>query len=331
MNNLLLALAVVSATIQGADAWAQVGSATMNGQKRAAAENGPDLYGTVELRHHINTFYEDDGYRGPQEPSGHLRLQAGAQMYEQKVDVYATVGVYKIPRTQQVRQRRPEIAADFYPWRDRYFTLLQYNIVRLPFDEREQDPDVEDFEGADAGSIYIMGLAPTVKYPFIALNSEWKIKGGLDAWSKLYTRKQYTEEYDQEFRDPVTDETRFRSVNVETDEDQEPIEDYAMHGNLLTMVGFDFEPGLIHGFSSEATVNYNRKFVPRYSRNDNGTTEHEYGVDDYSFYRLRAKYEINERVAIVNDFYHFHGGFFEAKRDGDSRRYRNIARITCRL
>ncbi len=298
-------------------------------KKRAADENQPKFYGTVEVRHHLNTFFEEDGYRGRQEPSTHVRLQAGAQLYEKRVDVYATLGVFKEPMTQQIKQRRPEVALDLYPFRNKYYSVLQYNIVQVPFEEREQDPDAE-VTSSDAGSIYTFGLAPTIKYPFMALDSQWKVKMGLDGWTKMYTRKQYTGQYeDGEYPDRGFGLSQEEAKDGQVE--AEPIEDIANHYELLSLFGLQVKPSYLPGLTAEATLNYSRKFDPDYTRLDNGNVDYRYGVESRSYYRARAKYKISERLTLINDFYHFHGGLFESKKDGENRRFRNIARISCRL
>jgi hypothetical protein len=295
----------------------------ISSSQKKSIEAPVNYYGTFEVRHHLNTFFDDDGYRGKQEPSTHFRLQGGAQFYDKRLDIYGTLGVFKEPLTQQIKQKRPEVAVDLYPVRDRYYSLLVYNIVQVPFEEREQDPE-SDAVSSEAGSIYTAGLAPTMKYPFMAFNSEWKLKMGIDGWTKMYSRRQYADSNE----DDIHHQDGFSVTSTEEDE---PIEDFANHYELLSLVGIQLKPSYVPGLTTETTINYTRKFEPEYDRLENGNVNYHYAVEDRSYYRVRAKYKITDRVSFINDLYHFHGGFFESKRDGENRRFRNIARISCRL
>ena len=292
--------------------------------KSKSSGPAPQWYASLVFRHHINTFYDTDGYLGRQEPTVHARAQFGAQFYDRMLDVYGTVGVYKRPETQQVLQRRPELSIDFYPFSGTYFSLLQYNTVQFPFEAREQDPEA-DVTSSEAGSVYTVGVAPMAKYPFTWFNSKWKWKAGVDGWTKMYSRKQYTGDYESENED---EEGRLSLTSSK--EEDESIEDFANHYENLAMLGLQVKPSLINGLMGEASATYQSEYRPRYTKTVTGT-EYEYGVTRYSYYKLRLKYAISSRVSVVNDFYHFHGGLFESKRSEEDRRFRNIARLTLKL
>src|SRR4051812_11969638 len=49
-------------------------------------------YGAVEVRHHVSTYYDQDGAYAHQMPSLHVRAQVGAQFYDGMVDIYGTFG-----------------------------------------------------------------------------------------------------------------------------------------------------------------------------------------------------------------------------------------------
>jgi hypothetical protein len=299
-------------------------------------------YSTVEMRHHLNTYYDQEGYLATREPSMHLRLQLGLQLYGGLVDTYATLGIYKLPESQQVLQRRPELALDIYPVRNMYFTLLQYNLVQLPYkksdatnsDSIDVANDEEKSSDEVDGTVYTLGLAPTAKWPMALGSSILELKAGIDGWTRLYSQRQYTGNYNDEFDDEdggrfSLDESAKSSEAAGVKE--EPIEDYAMHYQTQYMAGFAFKMGFFPDLSSEVTINHNSRFDPVYTRSEDGGVEYKYGADRYSFYRWRLQYEMSSRVSLINDFYHFHDGFFAGERSGSDRRFRNIARITCRL
>lgn len=288
-------------------------------------------YGAVELRHHVSTYYDDDGAYAHQTPSLHARAQLGAQFYDGVVDLYGTFGAYKLAGTQQVLQRRPEVALDLHLVRSDYVTLLQYNVVQLPFEQREPDPDAPD-DVLDAGSVYSVGAALTLKAPMHLGSTKLEPQLGFDGWTRLYSRKQYTSEY-TEHRDGFDEGRLGLKENGEANQDanhQGEIEDSALHYDQQVMLGFAVTPGILPQSQIELSGNHHSKFAPRYDAYASGA-DYTYGVDRYSYVRFRISYDINERLSLANDFYDFKAGLFAEERKGEDRRYRNIARITCRL
>lgn len=293
-------------------------------EKTAKSGDPLNWYATLEFRHHINTYYDPGDYLGGQEPSAHARLQVGTTLYDGYLDAYGTVGVYKIPQTQQVFQRRPQLALDVYPLRHDNFTLLQYNMIQLPFDEAHQDPE-SDATATDAGTIYTAGFAPSARWSFPAGASRFTLTGGVDGWTKMYSRAQATDDY-------KTDENDSR-LGLEPIGDDEPkeIEDYAQHYFTQALVGIKWDRLLSGDIETSLAASYRSDYEPFYEVQD-GATDYKYKADRYSFYKWRMKIRISERLSFINDFYHFHDGLFAAKRRGeDNRRFRNIARIQCKL
>ena len=186
---------------------------------------GP-LYSTFEVRHHLNTYYEgktvtDDGdYLDRQEPSLHFRLQLGTQIYGGLLDAYATLGILKKTQTQQILQRRPELSLDIYPIRTKHFTVMQYNMVQLPFEEREQDPEAE-VDGTDAGSIITVGLAPSAKAKMPTSLGTFSVRGVVDGWTRLYSRKRYTDTFEDETTQPREDRLALNPSPDDTEVDAE--------------------------------------------------------------------------------------------------------------
>jgi hypothetical protein len=162
-------------------------------------------HGAVELRHQLVSFYDETNAPVRQEPTVHTRAQLGAQFYDGLADLYATLGVYKRAETVQVQQRRPELALDLRPVTSEYVDVLQYTIVKLPFQQQEPDPEAHEAETSD-GSILVFGLAPLLKAPVDANGTRLTFKAGFEAWTKLYSRKQYTGAYD----DAATEEDEGR-------------------------------------------------------------------------------------------------------------------------
>jgi len=310
---------------------AQASTPAVSASKKSdPVQLGGKWYSTVELRHHINTYYNEQGGYGHQEPSLHARLQFGAQFYDGIVDAYATLGVFKEPTSQQVLQRRPELDLDYYPWKNDFATILIYNMVQLPVRAANSGATVEDEkDDYSASSVYMMGLAPTLKYPLIKGASRLDLKAGVDGWTRLYSRKQYTTSYSDADKEDEADDGRL-GLNAAAD-GAAPIEDYALHYQAQALAGVAFSPEFAHALNVETTAHYHSKFEPRYTREPSGNVDYVYGVERYAYYRIRLHYDLSDRVAVTNDFYHFHEGFFAENRKGIERRYRNILRLSCRL
>lgn len=297
-------------------------------KKVETPSGGARWYGTTELRHHVSTYYDQQGGLAKQEPSLHARLQVGAQFYEGMVDTYLTLGAFKQPRSQQVLQRRPEAAIDLNLVRTDHLTLQQYSLVQLPIKTTDAGINAEDEkDDYSESTVYTVGFMPMAKLPLISGASRLELKGGVDAWTRLYSRRQYVRS--KPFDDEQDDDLHGYSLAPEGDD--APIEDFALHYEAQALSGVAFSPAQLKAFSAEATVHYQNRFDPRYKKTETGDVVYDYEPTRYSYYKLRLHYDLTDRIALTNDFYHFHGGFFAAQRSGEDRRYRNIARISCKL
>jgi len=280
-------------------------------------------YGSVEVRHHINTYYDDLGIYSRQEPSVHSRLQLGTQLYDGRIDFYGTLGVYKRPLTQQIQQRKPELALDAYPYKSEYLTLLAYNILQFPVRNPDYLADEEREEDYGDGTIYIFGVAPTAKFKSVMQVPRIDLIFGLDGWTKMYSRKQYTGEY------RVSDEGEGHGAALVATNNEE-IEDSAMHYKLQGFAGASFNTAALRDILLELTTHYQTDFRPIYERSDEGV-DYRYNATRFSFFKARLTWDLSSRVSFVNDFYQYYDGLFDHKRQGVERRFRNVARITTKL
>ncbi len=287
-----------------------------------AAEPPTKGYGSVEVRHHTNTYYDSQGFYNRQEPSVHTRMQLGAQMYEGRVDFYGTLGVYKRPLTQQIQQRKPELALDFYPLKSDLMTLLVYNIVQFPVRNPDYMHDEEREEEHGDGTTYIFGISPTMRFRSVMQVPKIDLKFGMDGWTKMYSRKQYTGEY------IVDDEGDGHGSALTSNEEE--IEDTAMHYKLQGFAGASFNLLAIKDVLLEVTSHYQSDFRPVYERIEDDV-EYHYGATRFSFFKARLNWDLNPRVSLANDFYQYYEDFFDEKRAGIERRFRNVARLTCKL
>ncbi len=330
-------VALVFAALSGTAVFGQVqapapGQAPSQGVKAVKREEpgtlGGKWYGTAEVRHHLNTYYDETGTYQRQEPSLHVRLQAGAQFYDGVVDAYATLGVYKMANTQQILQRRPELGLDFHLVRNEWFDVLEYNLIQMPYRQTVVDPETD--EGGESGTVAMLGFAPAAKLPLAGFGAKWELKTGGDGWTKVYSKRQYTGSYRESDRDyddghdglALTDGTA-----------QEPIEDTAMHYRLVASAGLTGAANALPALVSELSANHYTKFDPHYSREGvEGAVDFKYGAERISYYRWRLQYQVSDRWSLTNDFYEFFQGFFAARRVGlEDRRFRNVARVSCKL
>jgi hypothetical protein len=326
MKRLLLAAFVVAFA---PSALAQVQAA----KKATAGVLGGNWYGSVEVRHHANAYYDEGGAYERVDPSMHVRAQFGAQFYEGMVDAYATLGVFKETQTQQILQRQPEIAVDLYPVKNEHVQILQYNFVQLPVKESNTSKKQTEEELADAynpSTVYTVGLAPTLKLPTTYNGTRIELKTGADGWTRLYSRRQYVEGQDQlAYEDDEARSDDHLALNAPQEE--EPIEDYAPHYQAQEFAGVVVSPAFARSFTAEASGHYHTRFTPVYTPSETGGTDYEYAVHRYSYARVRMKYDLTERLAVTNDFYSYKEGLFAGDRKGTERRYRNVLRMSCRL
>ena len=303
------------------DAWAQTDMTTSDGF------DWSDPYGTLELRHHVNTYYDKDDYLAGQEPSVHARMKLGARFYGGAIDAYGTLGVYKRPRTQVVYQRRPELELDFYPLRLGSFTLLQYNLIKLPFSSKDsvlaEDTGRDVTVDTSEGTVYEFGIAPIVRWTHPTAYGDVRLMAVTDNWTKLYSRPQYTSDYTEDY------EEREFGLGPEATAEEEPIEDYAPHYFSHVMVASGFRSNYWPLYA-EISGNHVSKFQPKYKANE-GKKDYDYGAERHSYYKMRVRYEIDSRWSVTNDFYQYFGGLFASQRRQAERRFRNIARLSCNL
>ena len=306
---------------------------TIASKKPAAGELPTNLglgaggwYGAVEMRHHLATFYDNSGDSMRQEPTTHVRLQLGGQLYDGMVDVYVNVGAYKRPQTLQVLQRRSELSLDLRPFRSQYFELLQYSLIKLPFRQQDPDPEAQEQE-ISVGSVFVIGLAPSLRLPIESRNIRYNLMFGVEAWTKLYSRKQYTDNQATE----MSEENEGRLALASEQENSETIEDFAPHYNTQSLLGiqlipFVLLPGLKLGLSSH----YHTLFHPVYSSKD-GSVEYKYSAERYSYFTGKIEYALSARFSVINEFSAYYDRFFQDQRVGLYRRYRNLMRLVCRL
>lgn len=275
------------------------------------------LYQSIEMRHNTDTYYQVNGSRDKQFPEVRLKIQLGALLYQGHVDAYVTGGIIRYAQSQQVFQERPELSIDLYPVKTRYFKVRQYHRIRLPYQMR--DTEIKHYDSRweqredQNGTIYQPGLNPWIEWPIsIGSIGHFELKGGLDLHTFMYS---------QAFKE--------QAGSIESD-DHKDSEKPLISSRQFISASFSpwFSPRLLIKTSMyyESRFASQAFFAPRESSNK--TT---YGVDRNASYRVRARFTLSERVSLINDFYHFHRGFFEGRQKGGSKRFRNTLRLTTLL
>lgn len=302
---------------------------TFSATKTSDATLFGGFYGNLELRHHLNTYYDEDGYLTRREPSAHARMTLGTRLYDNLVDAFVTLGAYKVPETQQISQRRPEAEIDIYPVNNEYFTLQIYTILQAPFNSGDQAPaDRDPDDRLDSGSVsegtaVSIGLTPMAKYGFNTGGSKITFKVGADGWTKNYSRRQYTTVRPDE-------DDRERLGLAPNDTGEQEIEDYAQHYGTEAMGGIGFWTSALPALSADLGAFSTTKYTPEYELGEDSVS-YTYAKERTSHYRMRLQYQWSSRISVVNDFYRFYDGEFGRLATGEQRRFRNIARITCKL
>ncbi|MFK7823397.1 MAG: hypothetical protein AB8G05_04540 [Oligoflexales bacterium] len=278
----------------------------------------PIFYSNVELRHQLNAYIEKSSARhSRQDPSVQFRAQLGSVLYQGIIDLYLNLSAEKLPKNLAVYQRRPELNANVYMLRSKHFKIRQYNIWRLPFspnDEEAEEYETKWDEELDReGTVYIVGLNPSAMFNFDSSFAHWDAHAAIDLNSRLYSRTQYTAYIDR----------RNGELRI--------IEDHVPRLGSIQSLGGSVSPKALNGLKIAGSIYYRSFFLPVYFKTNDLGVQNRYTADRASYYRLRFQFQLNKRTTLINDFMHFHQGFFAAKRVGREKRYKNILRLSCVL
>jgi len=276
----------------------------------------PDFYGSLELRHSTSYYYQQKGLPEREAPDLRLHIQAGAILYGGHVDAFITTGAIRYPLSQRVFQKRPEAAFDIYPVKSRYVKIRQYHRLKLPFEKRDEYLRTYDSaweERADAdGSVYTIGINPWAEWPESFSFGQAIFKGGIDIYTYMYSK-------------PVYKEIQTSDGPVLTDE-----EDHKPMIGSRQYLSASYLPSATRRLKFRTTLYFHSHYYPVYRQKNDRLTDN-YSVRRFSGYRIRASISLTRRMTLINDFYHYHSGFFSAKRSGPEKRFKNILRITTLL
>src|SRR5690606_4251821 len=139
--------------------------------------------------------------------------------------------------------------------------VLIYNILQFPVRNDDYLEDEERGQSGD-GTTFILGFSPTLKFRSVAKEPRIDLKIGIDGWTKMYSRKQYTrgyrtgDEIDEGHGNALTESG---SENMPSEND--PIEDTALHYKLQGFVGATIGHPALRSLSMDITAHYESDFV----------------------------------------------------------------------
>jgi hypothetical protein len=154
------------------------------------------FYGSIELLHVGNRYEASRDTLVRQDATGQSRLILGYKLPESNLDIYATLGAVKQPRSQQLVARRPEVEADLHFLRTSDYNLLGYAIHKIPWSEDPMDPELTLPQ--KHGSETLLGGRLTFGNQKVPSAPSIFFFGGADAWTKMFSRRQYVAKEDKE-------------------------------------------------------------------------------------------------------------------------------------
>lgn len=280
-------------------------------------------YTNLELFHQSDYFYDSEDKILKREPSVQVKAQIGTTFQHGSLDLYGTIGAIKLPGTQKMVQRRPEVELDFYPLRLKDASIAIYNRVELPFSDA--DYDKENAVVSRQGSIYTLGTTPHVQQIVDAGDVHLLFSLTADMWSSFFSRRQFVANGD------LSREEDKQFFLTRTDEG-EPVEAAAPPFQNEYSAGLGIYPLIFRAMVLEAVVVSTHKHVPVYYVAEDSSVSYKYRTERRSHYRIGLIYQVSKSLSLSNDFYHYHEGFFEERTAGtDDGRFRNTFKVTCRL
>ncbi|MCX6117531.1 MAG: hypothetical protein NT027_08325 [Proteobacteria bacterium] len=232
---------------------------------------GVSPYGLVDARHVTTDYFSADQERERRDTSVHGNMQLGMRMYQDKLDLSFTAGAVKLPASQAFYQKRPELLADVYLYRSESMNLLWYNSLQVPVREKDRDPtefvdsdlwERDSLRGIDA-SIYKIGLAPSAKYDWRMWGGKYAIRGGAEAWTKMYSKPLYIDESNSSGGEGVG------LLKLSSDTVDKPFEDRAMRYVHQESVAIVFNPSIVQGASIDLGAHIESRYLPQYFKTSN--------------------------------------------------------------
>lgn len=290
------------------------------------------FYGNLDLRHTSNDYYDEDGQLLKQEPAMHAKFRMGGNFYNRTLDVSLGVGAAKLPGTQRVYQKRPDLTVDMYPYRGSLFNLMVYGSALFPVRAEDLDPTEyadgdrhdRDYRRAIDATVISVGLAPNVKLEQSFAVGRASVIVGADVWTRMYSKPIYISESDGS-RDLGLVEAGSPAID-------EPFEDRAMRYVQQASLALGFSPAILSKLHGEIAGYSESRYLPRYYYSENDDSwSYKYAPERISFTRFKLDYNLTASTTLSNELYFFRNGFFAQDRINDQRRFRNIIRLAIKL
>lgn len=319
INFFLVALSMIALETRAADGKSADGKVEAQTQAKPVVPDS--IYGSLEIRHHNNYFFDANGRNERQTPSSHVRLQLGYLAYQDRVDIYSTIGAYKLPKTLEVKQKKPEVGVDITLLKHSPFQIVQYTLFKVSgndFDDGDTIPFVTRLPefGIHEGSELTIGLMPSVIHRYPTSQGIVRFKFSTDVSSFLYSEDSWVNIEDQ-------------SVSlVAKADDRSQIRDSVPRYHSVNQLsgGIKFSNPL----EIDLAAYYDSLFAPQYFWNEDHLAYH-YVVDRVSRYRLRLKYELSDQISIINDFSTYYRDFFGSQLREEEPTYKNLLRLSILL
>ena len=311
----------------------RIGGGSAGGMKKFSAPTpAAGLYGLIDLKHTTNDYYSDLGRRVKRDPAAHAKLRVGAKFYGETLDVSAGVGGAKLPASQRVYQKRPDITVDMYPVKGRNLNILVY--VNAMFPVRSEDLDPTEFADGDRydgdyrramdATVMSVGIAPNMKTEGVFAVGKTSITFGADAWTRMYSKPLYIEQDDGS--------RELGLLAKEAPEVEKPFEDRALRYVHQETIALGYSPAVFPRLQTEIAGYSESRYLPRYHQNSQtGSWDYTYEPERISFTRYKIAMDITQSATVSNELYYFRNGFFAEDRINDQRRYRNIVRLAFKL
>jgi hypothetical protein len=309
------------------------GSSSTGDMKRVSTPLQPaGFYGLLDFRHTANEYYDESGELLRVDPALHGKLRMGGNFYNRFLDVSVGVGAAKLPASQRVFQKRPDVTVDVYPYRSHLLNLMIYGNALFPVKAEDLDPTEfadgdrydRDYRRAIDATVISVGVAPNMKLEGSYSVGRPSIVVGADVWTRMYSKPLYISE---------TDGSRELGL-LATDSPivEKPFEDRAMRYVHQESVAIGFSPAVLPNLRAEVAGYSESRYLPEYVYNKtSGSWNYWYVPERVSFTRFKVEYELTQSTTISNELYVFRNGFFQEDRVNDQRRFRNIARLAVKL
>jgi hypothetical protein len=256
----------------------------------------------------------------------------GGNFYNRLLDISVGVGAAKLPASQRVFQKRPDVTVDAYPYRSNLLNLMIYASALFPVRAEDLDPTEfadgdrydRDYRRAIDATVISVGAAPNFKLEGNFTVGRPSIVLGADVWTRMYSKPVYIREADGS--------RELGLLAIGSPAVEKPFEDRAMRYVHQESAAVSFSPAVLPNLRAEVAGYSESRYLPEYvyeAASDSWT--YSYVPERVSFTRFKVEYELTQSTTISNELYVFRNGFFQEDRVNDQRRFRNIARLAVKL